>query len=372
MTKQEYKQNAYNLIYLIACVVNDKIPEKEKLDRIDLSGVLAVAKKHSLGAIAAYALDSADVFDKRYKEAKGISISKNINHEIERAKILEEFEKAGIWYLPLKGIIMKEYYPKAGMREMCDNDILFDKRYVKKVKNIMTKLEFKMVHDDSGHDIAFIKEPLCNFEMHTELLGNGYDKTLNAYYSDVKARLIKEYDKDFCYHFSDDDFYIFMTAHEYIHYSSCGTGLRSLLDCYIFEKEKGATLNKEYIASQLEKLGISEFEKERRELAMKIFSSTVFPELNDSETEMFMYYMTAGTYGNIENAVNNNLKDQSKFSFWLHKIFISPKKMANYHPFTRKSILLYPVGFVWHIIRALTLRRKRFIHTIKAVNKYGK
>jgi hypothetical protein len=58
MTKHDYKQNAYYLIYLIRCVLNNKIPAKTKLDKMDLSGVFAVAKAHSLTAIAAYALES--------------------------------------------------------------------------------------------------------------------------------------------------------------------------------------------------------------------------------------------------------------------------------------------------------------------------
>lgn len=46
------------------------------------------------------------------------------------------FEKAGIWYLPLKGVILKEMYPVYGIRQMADNDILFDFTYRKEVKDI--------------------------------------------------------------------------------------------------------------------------------------------------------------------------------------------------------------------------------------------
>lgn len=62
MTKHDFKQHAYYMIYLIRCVLHDQIPQKEKLDKIDLSKLYEVAEKHSLSAITAYALESAGAF----------------------------------------------------------------------------------------------------------------------------------------------------------------------------------------------------------------------------------------------------------------------------------------------------------------------
>ena len=126
MTKHDYKQHAYYLIYLIRCALHNRKPAKAKLDKMDLSSVFAVAKEQSLTAMAAYALQSAGICDSRFTEAKDKAIRSAMLYYIERQNIFCEFEKAGIWYMPLKGIILKDYYPKTTMREMCDNDILFD------------------------------------------------------------------------------------------------------------------------------------------------------------------------------------------------------------------------------------------------------
>lgn len=177
------------MIYLIRCVLHDRIPKKEKLDKIDLSKLYEVAEKHSLTAITAYALESAGVVDERFTQAKAKAIRKNILLDIERKNVLAELDKARIWYMPLKGIILKEFYPKIGMRQMCDNDILFDKSRVKDIKVIMSSLGFTMKHDDSGHDLEFLKKPVCNFEMHTELFGFGHNPIMNKYYSNVKKNV---------------------------------------------------------------------------------------------------------------------------------------------------------------------------------------
>ena len=108
MTKHNYKQNAYYLIYLIRCVLHNRILAKEKLDKMDLSGVFAVAKAHSLAAIAAYALESAEIHNKAFEEAKNKAIRKNIILDVERESVLNELEKAGIWYIPLNGVCFFE------------------------------------------------------------------------------------------------------------------------------------------------------------------------------------------------------------------------------------------------------------------------
>ena len=163
-----------------------------------------------------------------------------------------------------------------------------------------------------------------------------------------------------------------MTAHEWKHYNGSGTGIRSLLDCYVYCKVKGNTLDWEYITAQCKQLEIADFEKERRALAVKIFSSDTLPDLTESEQEILVFNLTAGTYGTFDNAIKKKLKDQSKLSFWVHSIFIPRKQMAASVPFTAKSPLLYPVGIFWRTFRVMLFKQDKIKQTIKAVKKYGK
>ncbi|MBP1533280.1 MAG: hypothetical protein IK999_04015, partial [Ruminococcus sp.] len=151
-----------------------------------------------------------------------------------------------------------------------------------------------------------------------------------------------------------------------------GTGIRSLMDCYVYCKVKGDTLDRDYIKEQCRKLEIADFEQKRRALAIKVFSSEKLPELTQSEHEMLMFYLTAGTYGTIDNVIKKQLAASSEAAFWLGKIFPTATQMAVYFPIVKKCILLYPIGALWHFIRAVTFRREKFKNTVKAVRKYGK
>ena len=188
----------------------------------------------------------------------------------------------------------------------------------------------------------------------------------------TKRLLRKDDGNSYGYHFSDENFYVYMTAHEWKHYDGSGTGIRSLLDCYVYCKVKGEKLNWNYITEQCKQLEIADFEQERRTLAVKIFSSDTLSNLTESEQEMLMFYLTAGTYGTFDNAIKKKLKDQSKLSFWVHSIFIPRKQMAASVPFTAKSPLLYPVGIFWRTFRVMLFKQDKIKQTIKAVKKYGK
>ena len=139
---------------------------------------------------------------------------------------------------------MKEYYPKYGMREMSDHDILFDASRAEDVRTMMERLGFRAEHFGTGNHDCYYKKPVLNFEMHRALFGPDHDEKLYAYYKDTKNRLIGDgWEK----HFSPEDFYPYMTAHEYKHYSVSGTGLRSLLDTYVYLKKE--QLDMDYVTA---------------------------------------------------------------------------------------------------------------------------
>ncbi len=362
----------YDLIYLLACSVNGIAPDTARVQAMDLEKLYRLAKFHSVRGAVCIALKRADIEDKQFNQAYKKAVRKNIYLDMERTAIIDDFEKQGIWYMPLKGSVLKDLYSENGMREMADNDMLFDADKQEQSKEIMLAHGYTAEHYGvSNHDV-YHKLPVLNFELHTALFGVAHAEPLYKYYADVKRLLRKDEGNSYGYHFSDEDFYVYITAHEWKHYNDSGTGIRSLLDCYVYCKNKGDTLDWDYITEQTKRLEIADFEQERRELAVKVFSSDTLPDLTESEQEMLMYYLTAGTYGTFDNAIKKKLKDQSKLSFWVHSIFIPRKQMAASVPFTAKSLLLYPVGVAWRCGRVLIKRRDRLKQTIKAVNKYGK
>ena len=361
-----------DLIYLLSCAVNGNTPDKEKVKDIDLEKLYKLAKFHSVRAAVNISLARAEITDTAFHQAYKKAVRKNILLDVERTSIFSEFEQNGIWYVPLKGAVLKDLYPENGMREMADNDVLYDAEKQQKAMEIMLNQGYTAESVGKSHHDTYMKPPVLNFELHTLLFGSAHAEPLYRYYADTKRLLRKDEDNNFGYHFSDEDFYVYMTVHEWKHYSNSGTGIRSLLDCYIYCKAKGDSLDWDYIKEQCKQLGTDDFEQKRRALAIKVFSANELPKLTEDETELLMFYLTAGTYGTLESRVAKKLKEQSKLSFWMQNIFIKRSEMVNTVPFTAKSPLLYPVGVIWRCCRVLIKRRDRLKKTISAVKKYGK
>ena len=178
MTKEEYLCTINDVIYLAGCVVNNEIPDLQKIEKINLEHLYQAAKKHSLTAIVAYALKSAGISNQKFHQAWAKSIRKVTAMEIDKELLFQEMEKEKIWYMPLKGTVIKDLYPSIGLRQMSDFDILFDKAYAEKVRDILLGLGFSCENfREESHDVYF-KQPVSNFEMHTALFRKRHKKEI--------------------------------------------------------------------------------------------------------------------------------------------------------------------------------------------------
>ncbi|MBR6967877.1 MAG: nucleotidyltransferase family protein [Ruminococcus sp.] len=367
------------LIYLLSCAVNGLTPDTEKLQAVDLEKVYGLAKSHTVRAAVCIALERAGIKNEKLHDAMKKAVRKNILLDMERTAVFEEFEKHGIWYMLLKGSILKELYPENGMREMADNDVLYNSDKQEEVKQIFLDRGYHAESFGKGNHDVYMKPPVLNFEMHSSLFSEYHSGNLYSFYQNTERFMIKDTDNGFGYHFSDEDFYIFMTAHEWKHFSGGGTGIRSLLDCYVFIKNKGESLDTDYIAEQMEKLGIADFEKERRSLAMKAFSPDGIPALNEAEEAMLKSYFDYGTYGTLSHSVETSVEkyfsekpNSSKLSYIWRKIFPDSEHMKTWYPFFYKHKLLLPIGYIWRWIKAIFRKRQKIKAELNAVIKYDK
>ena len=371
MIENVYRTGAEDVIYLAACMVNGDEPDPERVAGMDLEQLYKTANRHLLTCIVGYALEAADVHDFVFIQAKSKAIRKIVLFDTERSAVLSELEKAGIWYMPLKGSVLKEYYPQIGMRQMSDNDILYDASR-EDLKIIMEGIGFT-IEEKYGvgiHDHYF-KPPVCNFEMHRKLFGPAHDRRLREYYQDVKVRLLKDEDNRYGYHFSPEDFYIYMIAHEYKHFYGAGTGLRSLLDTYVYLRRNSEILDWIYIKGELEKLGIADFESQNRNLALKLFGDKMFTE----DDEMLDYFISSGTYGKLEHRIWNKVDKfgggiRGKGKYLLSRIFPPIESVEKAYPFFYRHKILLPFLIIIRIAGGLTVRRRKLWSELRALSRY--
>lgn len=387
----EKDSTAQIVLYLLNCAVNGRVPEKLP-EEIDYNELLKWSRFHSVTAMVSMALDAGGYLSETYmsqaliKEWAGARIGamrKNLMFDAERAQILKHLEEEKIWYMPLKGSILKELYPDVGMRQMADNDILFDKVCRSELRDYMESRGYEVEsYEKSNHDI-YMKAPFYNFEFHVDLFGEETYPDLAAYYKDTKGRLQKDEGNQYGYHFSDEDFYIYMMAHAFKHYRTSGTGIRLLSDVYVYVRKKGDTMDWDYIRKELKKMEFDELDETVRGIAMKIFDpsielSEIMPD-EEAKQEVLSYLFGSGTYGTISNRVKKDLaslqKSEEQITLWtkvkfcLHRLFPGMDHMRKNEPLIYKHKWLLPFFWIYRLFRGIFKNGKRILAEFRAIKK---
>lgn len=362
-------QTQQQLLYLISCALHETAPEDAILGDIQWNALFSIARAHSVCAMVCMALEPTKTFAqadpevrKQWLDAKNKAVRKNMLLDADRERLMEKMEQAKIWHLPLKGSILKDWYPRYGMREMADNDILFDPEGRQQVREILLGMGYCAESYHMGNHDVYHKPPLYNFEMHVALFNEGYYEALAQKYANVREKLLPDGEKSYRLHFTQEDFYVFILAHAHKHYSHSGTGIRTLTDLYVLNRKIGQTLNWDYVNQELEALGIRDYETGSRTLAEKLFGSKTpvseFP-LTEQEQEMLLYYLGSSTYGNLENRISNQLHSIqadgkpisgfTKFKYCMTRLFPGRNWCKLPYPFIYRHPCLLPAFWIWRL-----------------------
>lgn len=284
--------------------------------------------------------------------------------DTERAAVLAELEKAGIRHMPLKGCVLKEYYPQIGMRQLSDQDILCDVSRSRDVRTIMESLGFKTVVYASNHysHDRYDKEPVCSFEMHRALFAPAAGDAVFRYNRDIRDRMLKDDGSDFRYHLSHEDFYVYMIAHEYKHYARRGTGLRSLLDTYVYLTHESPDMA--CVAGEIGKLGLTDFEAANRSLSMHLFGGE---PLTAEDREMLDYILSSGVYGTMSHGIDRQIREKGRWGCLRSRITPPPDAMIEMYPVLGRVSLLYPFCWSHRLIHSFIFKHRAFMYQLKAI-----
>lgn len=372
---QENK-NGLDLLYLISCALHDATPQTCHVEQMELEAVYRLAKHHTLQAISFSALERCErlpATDEKtlaaWRSIREKILYKNLMMDFEREKLFAFFEENGIRYMSMKGLVLLKLYPKMGWRYLADNDILFDEKYRRQVCDYFKAQGYSVSSYNKGvHDVYF-KEPYYNFEMHVSFFAKNYSdpgvQILADHYRD-SWNWAKRDGEGFSYHLSDEDFYLHsIIAHAFKHARHGGTGLRTLVDIYVYLTQKGSSLDRNYINGQLEQLQLVEFEKDVRRLAFSLFEKPEYPlGLTDKQTEQLLFFISSGAYGSLTANIASQIAASfdGKITLWnkikyaFGRIFPNMDYYKEYEPFFYKYKIFIPAFVIWRIFRSIFIK----------------
>lgn len=377
----QYHKLGMDASYLAACALHGQRPDWDGEE--DLTELLKFCKFHSISAIVAMALEeywrtapAAPEVMKPWKQAKDMAIRKNILLNAERERILQHLESIGCWYMPLKGSLLQYDYPKFGMRQMGDNDILVDPAKQSQVYAFMYAEGYEAAEYQQGNHDEYIKQPIFNFEMHMCLFERVIAPGLSDYYADRPGLLQKDEGNSFGYHMSQEDFYIYLTAHAYKHFVLSGIGIRHLLDVYVYLGKHEKTMDWAYVEQELRKMDAWDFHCQCRELSRTLFAVPRREHVcSEQESQLLDAFFGAGSYGTREQQVQKSLQGiqrngkkaglLTKIRYVFMRLFPSVDFLAVMHPEVKEAKWSVPVVWAKRLFSAV------FSHPLKTLREIG-
>ena len=247
------------------------------------------------------------------------------------------FEEAKIPYIPLKGTVIREYYPTPWMRNSADIDILVKPEDHERAKAVLVENGY-IFHTEHTHDASFDSPAGIRLELHYCLVEKSYLPHAAELLGSAWEYAHPRRDGVFHYEFSDDFFYLYHVAHMAKHYLHGGCGIRPFLDLWVLGHRVPHDTSARF--SLLDACKLASFAQAAEALAEHWFGNG---EKNHTTEIMAHFVLAGGVYGSRENlATVRSAKRGGKISH-IWGLFFTPYDVLKHsYPVLKKHKWLYP------------------------------
>jgi len=271
--------------------------------------------------------------------------------------ICAAFDGANVDYMLLKGCNLKELYPKPELRVMDDADILIRTAQYDQIRPIMQALGYEG-QLESNHELIWNSRDL-HLELHKRLIPS-YNEDYYRYFGDG-WQLAKRREGT-RYAMTQEDEYIYIFTHFSKHYRDGGIGCRHVTDLWVY-RQACLQMDEQYIATELDKLHLLEFERNIHKLTEVWFEDREPDEKTDFIADVIL---RSGSWGSAEaHTVSAGAKNASaagsvvggRARRVLQAAFPSAEALQNRYLVLRKYPALLPAIWPVRMITATLFRR---------------
>ena len=367
------------IIDLLNASIHNTVPKLDYGKNVEWDNLINEANAHSITGLLYPALKnikdnniSKEVIDKlkRYTFNEAIGQS---NHIKRTAEILSLFNENNIPVIVLKGLVVREYYPKPDLRTMCDSDVIIHKNDLERVRKLLLERGF-VEEEDAGHHIAFMKGGL-NLEVHWTLANESFRKGQECFQEKIwdDAMKIKVGGVD-TLSLSLEDLALHLCAHMASHMAISGFGVRQLADLVLLVEHKGNEIDWDEFKDKAKKSGLTQFSTGMFKVCNYLFDMEIPKQLNiknsrnDEEIIKLVVndIFTGGVYGqrdlsfSFRAQVGYDIDDDSTFSMlkrYIQVILPPISKLSDRYAYAKKYKILLPAAWIYHIYVGITTKK---------------
>ena len=308
-----------------------------------LESVYTLARNHDLAHLVGQAVSKLGLPDsealKKCKDAAMQAFMRYMRQDYEYQRTCRTLEAAGVPFMPLKGSVLRAYYPEGWMRTSCDADILVRPEDLTAAITALTEQLSYQQGVRATHDVVLHCPGGDHIELHFDLVEEGRANAASTVLSRVWETAKLRPGQVCWYEMPDELFYFYHIAHMAKHVQTGGCGIRPFVDLWILDRLVKCDVSCR--DAVLEKGGLLGFANVARKLSRVWLEG----EAHDAATRNFQQYLLCGgVYGTAENRVA--LKQGSsggRLRYVLSRIFVPYEKLKAYFPVLGKHPWLLPV-----------------------------
>lgn len=292
---------------------------------------------------------------------KSAAVEQRQNYYIE--KMFALFREHNIDFMPLKGAMLRQYYPETGMRMMSDCDVLIRLPQYPKIRDIMNEIGFEEKYE-SNHELVWEMPNHLTVELHKFVIPS-YNKDYFAYFGDGWHLAKEKLTGSSQYQMTQEDALIYNFTHMAKHYRDGGIGIRHILDIYVY-MQNHQNLDFGYIDGELKKLTLFNFFYNVLHTIDVWFHDKQADEMSDCITN---YIFSSGSYGTAKNKNLSSAAKEAKtaksakfirLKRLIRLVFLPYTYMCQKYPILEKVPVLLPLMWVvrWFEI---ALKGKKYV-----------
>lgn len=358
------------LISIISNCLNGKFENSFKFDDEEITELGKISARHDLEHFIGYGIlmGFIDTSEEKRKYYTNRMYSVAVRMECidyEFNVICSLLEENRIPFIPLKGSVIKNYYPERWMRTSCDIDILVNEENIEKAIGAINFGDRFTIGKRRYHDISLVSKNKINIELHFSIKEDM--DNIDALLKDAWKYAEPKENYRFYMHMTPEFFMFYIYAHASYHFLHGGCGIRTLIDVYLLEKS--FEYDKNILDDMLEKTGILFFRDELRLLSEVWFGEKAHNELT---RVMQDFIFSGGVYGSLKNRLAINGCDKTPTGYFLERVWAPYDTMKKAYPVLNKYKYLLPLYEMKRWLRFIfSSRHKARVHEIKTFNSFG-
>ena len=307
-----------------------------------LNDLLTLSKKHDVAHLLIFGLKQNALLS-----GEALALEKNLLKAVYRYERLHydyvrscaALEVAKIPFIPLKGSVLRDYYPEAWMRTSCDIDILVRQEDLGTAISCLVQNLGYEEKERSPHDVSLFTSTGNHIELHFDLVEEGRANNAIAVLSAVWENTSPRAGSTYHHEMSDPFFYFYHIAHMAKHFESGGCGIRPFIDLWILDHREDADACRR--DALLAEGSLLNFANTSRKLSEIWLSGA---EADPLSLQMQAFILQGGVYGHTDNRVAlQQMKKGGRVGYILSRIFAPYEKLKGYYPILEKHKWLTPI-----------------------------